>query len=203
MIFLYGSLLTVALLLIILLSFPVKIRLESTLVFLVQWFILTVRVVVTEGDVQTELLLLNKKLEKKKKPEQKTEPEKEAKQPKKPKKKVPFSLVKETLQDAAVKKILVQLLSLLRRCIAAARVRLLHWNIGLNDYYWQGIVHGLVSALPVTKQLQVRGNFEENNDFLMIVQISIWRVLGALLIFLLFFPYYRAMKIYLRFRAAT
>ncbi len=203
MIFLYGFLLTVGILLIVLLSIPIKVRLASTLEFLIQWAFLTARVVADQGDVQTELLLFNKKIEKRKKPDRKPKPAKKQKKETKSKKKVPFSFVKETLQDSAAKKVLFLLFSLLHRCFAAINIRLLHWNIGLNDYYWQGIIHGLVSGLPYTKQLQVRGNFEENNDFLLIVHISIWRILAAIAIFLLFFPYYRAVRIYFRFRAAT
>ncbi len=203
MIFLYGSLLGVGLLLIVLLSIPVKVRLESTMVFLVQWIFLTVRIAADQKEVQTELLLFNKKIEKREK--KKPKPDSKKKKPKKAKtkKKIPFSLVKETLMDAAVRKVFFQLLHLLQRCLSAIKIHLLNWNIGLNDYYWQGILVGLLNGLPDNENIQVRGNFEENNDFLLILQISIWRILAAIVIFLFFFPYIRAVRIYFKFRAAT
>lgn len=203
MIVLYGFLLTIVVLVFVLLSFPVKIRLESTMEFLVQWVFVTIRVVVDGSDVRKDLLLFNRQVKRGKKPEQKAESEKKEKKEKKPRKKIPFSLIKETLQEAAVKKVLFMIMALLRRCIAAIRINRLYCNFGLKDYYWQGILQGAVSGLPYNKQLQVRGNFEEVNNFLVILHISLWRVLGAILIFLIFFPYYRAVRIFLRFKAAT
>lgn len=204
MIFLYGFFLTILLILIGLLSVPVKIRLESSMLVCVQWVFLRFRITLESGSMSTELRLFNRQLKKRKKsdPEAPSPPRK-SKKGTKPKKKVPFSFVKETLQDVAVRKLLRQLLLLIQRLMTAVRIRLLHWNIGLRDYYWQGIVYGLVSGLPDTKHLQIRGNFQETNDFLLVAHVSIWRILGAILIFLLCFPYYRAVRIYFRYRAVT
>lgn len=203
MIVLYGFLLTFAVLLAVLLSIPVKIRLESTMVFLVQWVFLTVRVVVDGRNIQTEMLLFNRKWDKRKKAGQTAAPQQKKKKKEKPGKKIPFSLIWDTFQEAAVHKVFRMAMLLLRRCLSAIRIHLLHWNVGLKDTYWQGIVCGAVSALPYNDQLQVRGNFEGNNEFLLVIHISIWRILTAVLMFLIFFPYYRAIRIYLRFRAAT
>lgn len=203
MIFLYGFLLAIGILLIVALSIPVKVRLESNLEFLVQWIFLTIRVMVDHNNVQTELLIFNKTFEKRKKAKQKPVSKKAKVKKKKPKKKIPFSLLKDILQDTAVKKVLFQSVHLILRCFFAIRVRFLKWNIGLADYYWQGIIYGIVSGLPQTKRLQVQGNFEETNDFLLIIQISIWRVLSAIAIFLVLFPYFRTIRIYLRIRALT
>jgi len=203
MIFLYGFLLAIGVLLIVALSIPVKVRFESNLIFLVQWVFLTVRVIVEPNNVRTELLLFNKKIENRKKTKPKPTPKKEKAKEKKPKKKIPFSFIKDTLQDVAVKKVLYQSLHLILRCLFAIKIRFLKWNIGLIDYYWQGIIQGIVSGLPDTKRWQIQGNFEEVNDFLLIIQISIWRVLSAIIIFLIFFPYFRTIRIYMRFRAIT
>ncbi|MBU2644172.1 hypothetical protein KKI24_05645 [bacterium] len=203
MIFFYGFLLTMGILAVIALSIPVKVRLESGLVFLIQWIFLSFRIVIEQKSIRTELLLFNKRIEKRKKAEGQPITRKEKPEKKKPRKKIPFSFIRQTLQDAAVKKVIYQSLQLVLRCFSAVRVRLLKWNFGLKDYYWQGIATGIVSGLPYTKRLQVRGNFEEINDFLLVLQISIWRVLSAIVIFLCFFPYYRVVRIYFRFRAAT
>lgn len=203
MIFLYGFLLAIAALLIVVLSIPVKVRLESNLIFLVQWVFLTVKVIVEPNNVRAELQLFNKTIESRKKTKLKPTTKKKKTKKEKPKKKIPFSFFKDTLQDVAVKKVLFQSLYLILRCFFAIKIRLLKWNIGLTDYYWQGIIHGIVSGLPDTKQWQIRGNFKEENDFLLIIQISIWRVLSAIFIFLFFFPYFRTIRIYMRFRALT
>jgi len=71
MIFLYGFLLAIGVLLIVILSIPVKVRLESNLVFLVQWVFLTVRIIVEQNNVRTELQLFNKTIESRKKAKQK------------------------------------------------------------------------------------------------------------------------------------
>jgi len=203
MIILYGLILAVGSLLALLLSIPVKIRLESSLVCRIQWVFLTLRLTVDGSDIKKELLLFNRNIRKRVKPDKRRETITPEKKREAPKKKIPFSLVKETLQDTGVKKVLRSLPPLLRRCLQAVRIRLLHWNIGLKDYYWQGIVQGLTSSFPNTTKLKIRGNFEEHNDLLVILHVSIWRILVAILLFLLFFPYYRAVRIYLRFRAAT
>ena len=203
MIFLYGFLLAIGVLLIVILSIPVKVRLESNLVFLVQWVFLTVRIIVEQNNVRTELQLFNKTIESRKKAKQKPVTKQKKAKKKKPKKKVPFSFLKDTLQDAAIKKVIYQSLHLVLRCLFAIKIRFLKWNIGLADYYWQGIIYGVVSGFPNTKRWQIHGNFDEVNDFLLIIQISIWRVLSAIAIFLFFFPYFRTLRIYMRFRAAT
>jgi hypothetical protein len=177
--------------------------LESNLIFLIQWVFLTVRVIVEPNNVRTELLLFNKTIENRKKAKPKPTTKKEKTKEEKPKKKIPFSFIKDTLQDVAVKKVLYQTLHLILRCVFAIKIRFLKWNIGLTDYYWQGIIQGIVSGLPDTKRWQIQGNFEEVNDFLLIIQISIWRVLSAIVIFLIFFPYFRTIRIYMRFRAIT
>ncbi|NQU64146.1 MAG: hypothetical protein HQ517_07680 [SAR324 cluster bacterium] len=203
MIFLYGFLLTIGILLIVILSIPVKVRLESNLVFLVQWIFLTVRIIIDRNNVRTELLLFNKAVTKRKKSEQKPTAENKKTKKKKPKKKIPFSMLKDILQDVAVKKVLFHSVHLILRFFYAIKIRFLKWNIGLTDYYWQGILFGIVSGLPKTKRVDIQGNFEEINDFLLIIQISIWRVLAAVAIFLFFFPYFRTIRIYLRVRAVT
>ncbi len=203
MIFLYGFLLTIGVVLVVVLSIPVKVRLESNLTFLVQWVFLTVRIVIEKNKVRTELQLFNKTIEKRKKVKQKPVEKKEQAKKKKLNRKIPFSFFKNTLMDAAVKKVLLQSLHLVRRCFSATHIRFLKWNIGLADYYWQGIIYGIISGLPNTKRWQIHGNFDEVNDFLLIVQISIWRILSAIAIFLFFFPYFRMIRIYLKFRAVT
>ncbi|MCP4753174.1 MAG: hypothetical protein GY866_19975 [Proteobacteria bacterium] len=205
MIFLYGFLLVAGGLTITALSFPVRIRLESSLVFLIQWIFLKVRIVVGQDSVQAELELFSRKfdLSKKKteeKPPKKEKKKKEKKKAKKPKKKMTFSMVMDILQDSVVKKLLFLVVRLVVRFMASIRIKFLKGNIGLKDYYWQGIAMGLLAGLPKTDNFRIDGNFEEINHFILIISISLWKVLSAIVLFLICFPYLKTLRLYLKIR---
>ncbi len=189
----------ISLLLLTILSCPIRIRFESNLVCYINWLFVKVRIRSVKGTLKTELKLFNKKTGffKKKKLTEK----KESTSPKKSKKKRPKitkNLIMETLADVAVKKLFRIILRFCWRCIKAIHVSVLKWNIGLKDYYWQGIITGLLHSIPRSKNLQVSGNFLEDNDFILVVKVSILRIITALLLLLIRFPYIRTYLLYRR-----
>ena len=203
-----GILLSLGLLLITILSVPIRVRFESNPVCYITWLFLKFRVRFVKGDVKTDVKIFNKKtrwFKKKKKPTKKKEPsaakkEKKEKKEKKKKKqpKITKDLILGTLSDVAVKKSLRVILRFCRRCVNSVRISMLHCNIGLKDYYWQGILTGLFHSLPHTNNLQISGNFLEEKEFSLELQISILRIALALSLLLFTFPYLRAYSLYRR-----
>ncbi|MBU3913995.1 hypothetical protein KKA14_00500, partial [bacterium] len=200
---LYSVLLSISAIIVLILSFPVKLHFESKPVLLLKWSFLKVRIVFLQDSVITELKLFNRKLNLKRKkspkksPKNSPKPSPKKKKPekakKKPKKKITFQVGLEILQESCVKKILRILYRLVIRFMKSIKISFLKCNIGLNDYYWQGITMGLLSALPRTESFQVNGNFEEINDIVLTIKISLWRLVSAIVLFLLCFPYLRAL----------
>lgn len=197
----FGLLLTFGLLLITILSFPIRIRVESNPVCYITWLFLKFRVRFIKGDLKTDMKIFNKKtrLFKKKKPAKKKEtaaPKKEKKKKKQPK--LTKDLVFKTLSDVAVKKSLRVILRFCWRCVKSVRISRLHCNIGLKDFYWQGILTGLFRSLPYSNNLQITGNFMEEKEFVLECEISILRISLALSLLLLTFPYFKAYRLYRR-----
>ncbi len=200
----YSILLAVGLLVIIILSIPIRIRFESPMLCYINWIFIKIRITSKQGSVKTDVKLFNRKsrlfsskTSDKPEPVSEEKPKKTKKKKKKrEKKKLTPSLIFEILQDKAVKKSVKLLFCFLIRFIKAIKVTLLKWNIGLTDYYWQGIIFGLLQSLPQTENFQVNGNFTEVNDLKLNVRISIWRVIFAVLILIIRFPYIRAFLLY-------
>jgi hypothetical protein len=194
----YATLISIGVSGVVLVSVPIRIRVDSEAILLIHWLFLRVRVSTSGGDLKTEFKLFRWKIKSRaeKQSTKKKKPDKE----KKSSGKMSFSLVRELLRDSAVKKVFFITLRLLVRCSRAVKISVLNCDIGLKDYFWQGIVMGLISGLPNSKSLQVNGNFEEFNKFLFVVKISIWRVLSAAVLFLIRFPYIRVFRLYYRLR---
>ncbi len=202
---LYSVLLSISTIIVLILSFPVKIHVESRPVLLMKWTFLKIRFVFLQDSTITEFKLFNRKLnfKRKKSPKKSSEAPPKKKKPekaKKPKKKITFKIGMEILQESCVKKIARILYRLVIRLVKAIKISFLNCNIGLKDYYWQGITMGLLSALPKNETFQVNGNFEEINDIVLTIKISLWRLVSAIVLFLLCFPYLRAALLYRRVR---
>lgn len=198
---LYLTIGSLFLLFIIFLSIPVSVRVESSPLCDISWLFLKVHISYGGGNVDTEFLLFNKKpgfFAKKKPSREKEKPEKKRKKKEKKQKKIKWNKdrVFEVAGDSAVKKTLLVASRFLVRCFKSVRISFLNCNIGLKDYYWQGILFGLIGAVPKTKNLRIKGNFQETNDFIVIMKVSLWKVVSAILIFLLSFPYIKAIRLY-------
>ena len=194
----YGILLISGLFFVVLISFPILIQIQSKWFFLIQWTLFKLSIAIDGNQVKMDLLIFNWHY----RFGQKKSPKKKAETPtkKKPKKKIPFDALKEALFDKAVSKSLNRLVRFFIHSVKALKIRVLRCNIGSSDYYWQGILIGLFSSLPRSRNFQISGNFEEANDFYMVVRLSIWRLLWAMFLLILFFPYYRIIKLIFKVR---
>lgn len=199
-----GLLLSFGLLLTTILSVPIRVRFESNPVCYITWLFLKCRVRFVKGDIKTDVKVFNKKTRwfKKKKPTKKEESSATKKEKKEKKKKkqprITKDLILGTLSDVAVKRSLRVILRFCWRCVNSVRISMLYCNIGLKDYYWQGILTGLFHSLPHTSNLRISGNFLEEKEFSLEIQISILRITLALSLLLLTFPYFKAYRLYRR-----
>jgi hypothetical protein len=181
---------------------PVFVRADSNWDFRVKWLFVKIDFSSEEGEFKKVLTLFNKRIDRqKRKPSTGKKDKTKKKKSKKKKKQFPKltrKLLMETLGDIAVKKILRVVITFCLRCVKSIRISMLKWNVGLDDFYWQGILSGVLHSIPYTENLQVRGNFEENNDFAVALKISIWRLITAAFLLILSFPYIRTYMLYRR-----
>ncbi len=196
---LYSILLAIGLLIILILSLPIRIRFESRPSCLIKWIFIKVHITMHQGSLQAEYRIFNKPVFTKPKKNKQKKPSKPSKK-KKTKLKITAAKAIELLNDSAVKKILRSLFRLLYRLVMAVRINFLKWEIGMRDYYQQGIIMGLLSAIPETDCIQVNGNFEEINDILLIIDISLWRLVFAITPFFIGFPYISVFRLYRNLR---
>ncbi|MBU2512964.1 hypothetical protein KJ966_16620 [bacterium] len=197
----YSILLAIGLLIIIVLGIPIRIRYESPMLCHINWVFIKIRITLRQGSIKTDVKLFNRKsrlFTSKKSTKPKEKPSKKKKKKKKKTRKLTMSLFFEVLQDKAVKKVVRLLLYFLVRSVKAITITLLNWNIGLKDYYWQGIIFGLLQSLPRTENFQITGNFMEENDLRLDMRISILRVLFAVLLLIIRFPYIGVFLVYRR-----
>lgn len=185
----------------LLLSFPVRIRFESSPACHIDWVFLKIKIFLVQGTVKTEWKLFNKSprlFTRKQIPAKKPVPAETKPTQKKKEWSITKDVVMESLADTAVKKTFHVVISFLRRCLKAIRISFLHWNIGLKDCYKQGILFGLLHSLPCTKDFQVSGNFQEVNSFVLVLKISLWKLLSAVVILLFSIPYLKVFRLYRR-----
>lgn len=135
---------------------------------------------------------------KEKKKSSKTEkPEPAKKKKNKPKKnKKHWKEYLALLEQPAVPVLLRRLLKLLKGIIGSFKIARLKWQISLDDYYQQGMLNGVLYALPFNRNFQIDGNFTEYNRFFLLMRFSMLRFLLVLLRFLLLFPYRKTWKLY-------
>lgn len=183
------------------LSFPVNVQLRSSLDFVVQWTFIKLWIAVRDNAVTTELQIFGRKrAPRKEKKKELKQPAKKKKKKEKQKKKITLSLALEILGDSAIKKILYQAFRFLRRLGKSVRISTFKMDFSLNDYYWQGILMGMVTGIPQTDNFRISGNFEEINNGFVLIKISLWRILSATLLLLCCFPYLKAIRLYRKIR---
>lgn len=202
MIVLY-SIASVLLLFFILCSFPIRVRVDSELVVRIRWLFLKMRIRSIEGELKTDIKLFNRKIrlfQRKKDTKPPSEPKKDSPQKKKKKKsrKITPAMVYEGLKDIAVRKMARVVGFFLIRCLKSIRIKLLKADIGLQDYYWQGIITGLLHSVPDSDNLQLRGNFQDVTQGVMVIHISILKIIKAVILLLLTFPYFKTFRLYRR-----
>jgi hypothetical protein len=194
----YWILLSCGLSAIFLISCPIVIRVKSKWVCTILWTVIRLEIVISEGQSHFDLYILKLRfpLKEKKKSAKKTKsPVKQ-----KAKKKLPFNSLKEVLFDQVVTRLIKLIIRFCLRLVKAIKIRVVRANIGLNDYYSQGILTGCLSSLPRSRNFQIIGNFEEVNDIDLHLRISLWRILWAVMLLVLRFPYYRTIKLLLKVR---
>jgi hypothetical protein len=194
--------LSILLFFIVILSFPVRIfAIHSPTVLTIRWLFLKMVVSISKSKTNWEYFFLGLKLKSRPKKEKtavlkkkkKTQKKKSVKKSKV--RKLSISFLKEIIQHPLIKKILKKILNLLKRLLKSVSFRQVSADIGLNDYYLQGIVHGFSHRIN-SKQIQIRNNYLSSNHLEVDIKISIWGVLYALLIFLGSFPYFKTFRFY-------
>jgi len=185
---------------IVILSFPVRISaIHSPTVIAISWTFIKVTLTLPENKTILNYQIFGYKI--KSHPKKVKQPAAKKKKPQKKAvkknkfRKISIDYIKEILHHPLIKKILHKVLNLLKRLVKSINFRKLSADIGLSDYYWQGIIHGVSHRLN-SKHIQIRNNYLEHNHVELDIKISIWRVLYALLIFLGSFPYLKTFRFY-------
>ncbi|PCI27991.1 MAG: hypothetical protein COB67_07305 [SAR324 cluster bacterium] len=191
----------------LLLSFPIKIRINSSPIFRFQasWAFINLSLVFQANDMEVDFRVFYKKInfaekpkKAKKEPAKKPTPEtvsSKKKKKTKAKKRFTFSFLQEIYHHPAIHKLLPCLLRYGKRLIKAGHIKQLKWDFGLKDFYYQGLLTGLTSMIPQRKRIKIQGNFEETNRFHLILHISIWKILSATTLLLIFFPYQKTFRL--------
>ncbi len=121
---------------------------------------------------------------------------KKVKSKKKKLKKITPSIVIELIHHSTVSKIIVTLTRFGFRSLKSVRIKKINWDLSLEDYYLQGIVHGVSACLPQSKAIQINHNYQECNHFAINIHVSIWRLIFAITLLILCFPYLKTFRLY-------
>ncbi len=189
------------LLVLIVLSIPVRVRVDSRLICNIHWLFIKLHIRSSQGAIKKELSVFNRKTKLfsgKKKAISKEPAKGKPKKSQKKKKKLTREMVMEILKDSIVRKILRVAWRFIKRSVKSVKISFLNWEIGLKDYYLQGIVYGLLHSLPTTEKFRISGNFQEVNKFNVAINISLIRLFGAFAVLLLSFPYINTIRVYRR-----
>lgn len=195
---LYSILLVICIIFVAILSNPIRIRYESPMSCYIYWIFIKIRIKMRQGALKTDVKLFNRKsrLFSSKKKKQAQDKQDKKQKPGKSKRSFSLSMAMQILQDKAAKKAGSLLLGFLIRAIKAVKITLLNWDIGLKDYYRQGILCGILHSLPQSENFQITGNFSESNKLRLKIRISLWRLVFAVLILIVRFPYIRTYLLY-------
>jgi len=199
-----GTIGVLLLVIILIISIPIVISLQAPAThFGIQWLFLTFRWYQEEETYCSEFKIFSKKLsfrkkEKQKKEKQAGKKQKSAKKPKKtPRKKGGFGLAFEyAYQSSLIEDLFSLSTRFFSRLTRSINIKKLICWIGLEDYYWQGVLTGFLWGIPTTKTLQIAGNFEEKNSLDMEVRISLWKIIFAIVALLFRVPYVRVYRLY-------
>lgn len=208
MIYVLYAILVFFALLFVLISFPVKLWVDSSYILKVKWFILGATMDIENEGAKPRFILLGRKLKPRVKKEKKTRPAKAKKKKKKEKKKRPQSkvtgsIVLELLRDKAISKALRRLRRFSWRLIGAIKITMCKVEFGLSDFYRQGIIIGALQSVPIPREFQISGNFEERTNFDISIRVSILRIVMAVMLFIFTLPYISAIRLYFRYRRLT
>ncbi|MDH5559217.1 MAG: hypothetical protein OEY59_00005, partial [Deltaproteobacteria bacterium] len=181
---------------------PIKINFDYfPLSLRIRWHFMNFRLESADDGMDASIWIFKKKIPLEKKTDKKETAQGEAKKEKKPKKittKWTFDDIIDLTTQKKTKKILYLVIRFLKRMIRSVSIKNLKLEMGIDDYYFQGIVHGLLYSMPETRHFRVRSNFDQKNEFHLTLKVSLPRIYKAILAFLLFFPYLHAYKLYKR-----
>ncbi len=188
---------------------PIKVLVKSEPNFVseVSWIFFKIKYVFADNRLSTSYHLFNYRLKRRarssKKKLKKTPPKKKKTiKEKKGGKGENFvlKLIKELTDNPSIPKILRKISTLFRHLLNSFSIRRLDWDISIHDYYIQGILYGLISGFPKTRKISIKGNFEEINYFSLRAHLSIIKIVGTLLIFIITFPYLDSLRLYKRIK---
>jgi hypothetical protein len=187
----------------LLLIVPIRVLVDSKPKFIskISWFFFQLKLEMADSGVSVTYHLFGRQISRKKKREEKKKIAKKGKQKKK-KRKITLALLKEVIAHGAFPKISRKIGYLLYHLVRSLSIKRLSWDLAINDYFIQGVLHGLILSLPRTKRIAINGNFEEYNTFSFRVHISVFKLAKAILLFLVTFPYLDSLKLYKKIKPA-
>ena len=193
----YYVLVSIAAVFILLVLIPVKIKISDTPypTLYICWLSLRFHAFKTEETVQTSLTFCGVSISpggKKAAPSAKKK--KGSSSPKKSKK-IGFAEIKKIALSPEIRPIIYRLFRFVLRIFKGCKITLLKWDIGLEDYYLQGIITGLAYAVPQSKRISICCNFQEQNAVDFRLNFYIWKFIVAIVSLLLFFPYLKMYKL--------
>ena len=198
---LFASLLSFATLLCLAASFPIRIDFESTsAVLYVRWLFLSSAIRLSKGSDRIAIAVFGRSLGTGKKAEKPNDSPSVESPPKKRKRKklrkLTPGLVLGLITHPAVLKAAGTLVRFALRLLRAIEIKKLEWDIGLKDYFLQGIVHGATAHSTQNRTVRVHCNYREHNRFELRLHVSVWRLFHAALLLLCGFPYWRIYRLY-------
>ncbi len=190
----------------LILLMPIKIiaRRDSITEGEITWILFKFRVTFVDHKVLTSFHIFNYKLKRNRKGTKKTNSAaKKTKTDPKKKKKITLNVIKELIQHPSIPKILKRAKQLGLRLIRSCSIKKLNWAISIDDYFVQGMLQGLISQIPKTRKISISGNFEEINAFTLRIHLSILKITGTLLLFLITFPYLDSLRLYKKIKTVS
>lgn len=184
----------------LLLAIPIQIQISSTPcpTLSIQWLMVRFYALKMETSVHSFLTVFGFTIPQKKKPVVRKTAPKAAKKnsgKKKRSKNVKFSEVKKVILSPDIRPIVYQVLKFFVRILKGFKIKRLSCDIGQQDFQLQGMICGLVYAIPQSKRISIRCNFQEHNSLDCNVHFYIWKFIGSIFLLLLFFPYVRMYKL--------
>ena len=191
-------LISIGMLLCFVISLPIRVDFDSVPALVtIRWLFVSSKIRWTKGSYQITVAAFGKTIGQGKR--QKGPPSAGSTIKKRKKKKLRalnLSLLVDVLCCPAVIKSIRTLVRFGVRFFKAIQIKRLHWELGLQDYYWQGIVHGATACFAENPAFRISSNYQGNNRFELHARISLWRLLYAVLLLLGSFPYRGIYRLY-------
>lgn len=109
-------------------------------------------------------------------------------------------LIEEVRSDPAFDSIKRKSLHFLRRFWRSAKIEEIRARFDTGDFYTTAMFFAVLSWYPRPNRLKIEPNFVEEQFFLLLLKVSLWRILKALVLLLLFFPYLKTHRLYAHVR---